>query len=73
MDNPCRYCFAPKRHPGCQTECEEGIAFKEYKQTENEYNKSLTISFVSDHEHAKRVKAIQDNKDDKKRRKKCTP
>ena len=73
MDNPGRFCFAPKRHPGCQSTCENGIIFKEYKAAENEYNKSLTISFVSDHEHAKRTKAIQDSKDNKKRSgKKCT-
>ena len=53
MDNPCRYCFAPSGTLDA-SRCEEGIAFKEYKALENEYNKSLTISFVSDHEHAKR-------------------
>lgn len=23
MDNPCRYCVAPKRHPGCHDRCPE--------------------------------------------------
>lgn len=27
-DNPCRYCRAPKRYPGCQDHCAEGVAWK---------------------------------------------
>lgn len=27
-NNPCRYCVKPKRQPGCQDHCPEGVAWK---------------------------------------------
>ena len=68
MDNPCRYCIAPKRQPGCQSTCPHAQEWKEYKQQESAYNRSLMISFVSDHEHTKRIVAIQDSRYSKNRR-----
>lgn len=26
--NPCHYCVKPKRYPGCQDHCPEGVAWK---------------------------------------------
>lgn len=39
--NPCRYCVKPKRYPGCQDHCPEGMAWKKQhdEQKELEYKK----------------------------------
>ena len=43
--NPCRYCVKPKRSPGCQDHCPEGVAWK--KQHEEQKAAADKIRKVS--------------------------
>ena len=74
MDNPCRYCVAPKRHVGCHGTCPDYPPWKEENDRRLEIERLEAVSYVDDQDFKKRKESIQNQKDRKKRSfvKKCT-
>jgi hypothetical protein len=68
MDNPCRYCVAPRRHVGCHGSCKDRKEWKEEHDRKIEIERLENVAWVDDVQFSKRNAAYQNMKDNKKRK-----
>lgn len=51
ITNPCKYCVAPKRKPGCHSMCQE---HKEWEKVDNERKEAIKRNKAKEITHLKK-------------------